>query len=596
MNRRTVLQTIGLGATATLVGTHFTHDAAATTATSETNWSRPWGTTGRTRYNQSHESTDSYGQTDWKGGSGHLTGTPTVSDGVLYTSIVRGYVSYSGYIRAYDLETGSLLWSVHEHKLTEEEKERIAEGSDPLINESSAPYGYLTHSPVIEDGVLYGCGSSSGDAQHYVADGVYALDAKTGEELWARTDLVDYSELEISNGLVYLSGLTLDAKTGEIVWDTSADEEVIGIVDETLYTYAIVSRPDEDVVMVIARDAQGGTRRWRALSPYGTEGLPKAVDEDFIYLVSPEEVDEEGIEPRVCALSTSDGHVEWETTLSVRDGTIDVSAPAVDDTSVYLLTTGTTNSFMVMQNIDAPIEGVGTAVALDRETGAEQWRLETPAAFVGDPAVDANSLYATARYHACPESPSQWVAPGLYTIDKQTGVKQWTHTINGLATVFSPAVADDRVLLAARDEGAGWGDGKIYSFSSCGCAPECNTQFADDGRTRTIPQPPEEQQTTTTTSSPETTEQDRTTTTSPTTTNKETTTADSATTDRASTLNPTTTGQQRQTSTSITSSVSEKTSPQTTTSDGQPGFGILGAIGSLIGGTIYALRQLPGNK
>ena len=117
---------------------------------------------------------------------------------------------------------------------------------------------------------------------------------------------------------------------------------------------------------------------------------------------------------------------------------------------------------------------------------------------------------------------------------------------------------------------------------------------SDDGKTRTVPQPPEQHQTTT--SSPETTEKEhQTTTSSPKTTDSEqaTTTApaNSLTTDRSSTRRSTTTDQRSQTGTSIINSASTKTAAQTTMSDGQAGFGVLGAIGGLIGSGLYALRR-----
>ena len=303
---------------------------------------------------------------------------------------------------------------------------------------------------------------------------MYALDAKSGEEIWARTDLVDSSTLDVANGLVYLSGVALDAKTGDTVWKTAADENVIGIVNDTLYTYAILERPSDDVVILIARDATSGNEYWRTLSPFGTEGLPKAVDEDFIYIVSPEAPDEDGIEPQVCALSTTDGQVQWKTTLPVRDGTIDVSAPAVDNTSLYLFTKWTADSFY---HLDTPSEGVSTVLALDRHTGDEQWRFETPAAIVGNPAVGANSVYAAAHYTVCP-TPHQ--KAGIYTIDKQTGVKRWTFAVDSLYTTFSPAVSESRIFLAIHDHAGTGGDGSIYSFKGCECVPDCRNRFADD--------------------------------------------------------------------------------------------------------------------
>ena len=110
MKRRTFLQTLGIGATATLAGSQFTRGAGATAVNSATNWTRPWGTTGQTRFNQSHESTDPYGQLDWESGGGYLSGTPTVSDNILYVGELTDDVSFAGAISAYDSESGNRLW------------------------------------------------------------------------------------------------------------------------------------------------------------------------------------------------------------------------------------------------------------------------------------------------------------------------------------------------------------------------------------------------------------------------------------------------------------------------------------------------------
>jgi hypothetical protein len=167
MKRRTFLQTLGIGATATLAGSQVTRGAGATAVNSATNWTRPWGTTGQTRFNRSHESTHPYGQLDWeRRASGYWSGTPTVSDGILYIGELTDDVSFTGAISAYDAESGNRLWRAREHPVTETEKERVEQSSKHLLKESSAPYGFLTHSPVVENGVIYAIGRSSSDGNY----------------------------------------------------------------------------------------------------------------------------------------------------------------------------------------------------------------------------------------------------------------------------------------------------------------------------------------------------------------------------------------------------------------------------------------------
>jgi outer membrane protein assembly factor BamB len=140
----------------------------------------------------------------------HLSTDPAIADGLVYfagdqylnnpgTDVIYSERS----IYALDQQTGKQIWQF----------------SPP----SSVETGGWVSDPIVADGVVY-CASSE-DA--YIGHGyVYALDSKTGKQLWAYTpnQVLSFPKpLAASDGLVYVVGrdgplYALDAKTGAERW------------------------------------------------------------------------------------------------------------------------------------------------------------------------------------------------------------------------------------------------------------------------------------------------------------------------------------------------------------------------------------------
>ncbi|WP_458207520.1 outer membrane protein assembly factor BamB family protein [Haladaptatus sp. NG-SE-30] len=462
MNRRRFLKTAGIMTTVGLAGSRAPPVRAAEESDTETGgeWTHPWGTAGRTRTTAAPGSAGPYARPDWEYQTNSwLSGTPTISNGILYTGRLTDDVAFQGAITAIDVETGERIWA-----------------NGGFNDDDTIPYkgyAYPAHSPVVENGTVFFAGQSPDEFERSV-DGVYTLDAESGEQSWARTDLSEYSTLTVSNGLVYLRGRTLNAENGETEWETTPDEKVVGVTDGTLYTYY----ENEEGLSIIARDATDGSEHWRTTRSNDEEWLPKAVTTDSIYLVGPQRAGEDRMPPRVGALSTTDGHLRWKTTVEARDGTIGVSAPAVDEKNLYLVTRG--DSQPANTSRSEPVEGVGTVFALDTEMGEERWRFETPAYLHGAPTVGTGAVYVTAQYHACPDSPTRLASIGLYALDSSTGDEQWSYAVGHQYVTYAPAVAGDRVYLSIHGPGGTLADATIYSFCTSDCQPDCENQFADD--------------------------------------------------------------------------------------------------------------------
>ena len=574
MNRRAFLKSAGL-TTAAVIGAH-TATATAPSSMIVEKWTRPWGTGGHTRTTQSEGVTaDEVGVAWTSNNMGYMKSTPTVSEGLVYTLERTDEARLTGAVSAHDTKTGEQVWR----------NDGTASGKTDSHG-NPVHYGDAYDAPVVANGLLY---FVAGEGEDFTGDsvvgGVFALDAKTGKEVWRRDDL--HGGVTVTDETVIVTQgdylIALGASAGETRWKVSNDVSVIGVVDGTLYTYTVDDATHNRADKIIAYDVASGTTQWQAAVPNSIGGIPRAVDEELIYLVAPESAGEEGMPPEISALSTADGFVQWTKTLSVRDGTVEVSSPAVDESQLYVFTRSDEH-FGWLKEENEDLDAVGTIFALDRTTGEEQWRFETPAKLAGDPVVDANRLYAAARYHTCSKSPSVGIRGGLYALDKTTGEAQWNIAPSGLLSVSPPAIGDGEVYQATDDVGDS-ADSYLIAYSGRDHPPDCDQRFADEGKTRTVPTPDVGNTTTTTTHT-------TTTKTGYETTGTSTTTSTTETTAQSTTVESTTESAAKTTTTSN----SMTTTTETTATDGQPGFGINAALVGIVGGGLYTLRSRINNE
>lgn len=185
--------------------------------------------------------------------------------------------------------------------------------------------GTVRGTPAIRNGVLYVGGSAT----------VYALDAETGEPMWA-ADRGPFSRSVATNGRIVVAVsedhlVAFDAKTGEEEWTleltTGQNQSKSPVcVDETV----VYVRDNTGFVV----DADSGTVRWQTDSR-SVDGPKPAVGDDVVIFVHNEQEEPDGGHPKgvVRAYGLQSGEMRWETTIRA-----EVMAPTViSDEYVYAL-------------------------------------------------------------------------------------------------------------------------------------------------------------------------------------------------------------------------------------------------------------------
>lgn len=182
---------------------------------------------------------------------------------------------------------------------------------------------------------------------------------------------------------------------------------------------------------VIALDARSGAVRWRAALDSARGGARAAADDRAIYVAARDN--------RLHALAATDGHELW---------VADVGATAWAPYGGFMTGTAVSGDTVYASGThwERQYGGVSTGVivALDRNTGAELWRYETPdsADDVMSMAVDgriivANDLYGTR----------------ILGIDRFTGREAWR--VDGDMQYFgaseAPAILGDTAYIGSND-------------------------------------------------------------------------------------------------------------------------------------------------
>jgi eukaryotic-like serine/threonine-protein kinase len=204
--------------------------------------------------------------------------------------------------------------------------------------------------------------TAAGDRLYLVSDGVYAVDAATGEELWTfeETALESGSGIEtpavVADGTVYAGGYGLyaiDAESGEERWhfETETLPETADGFDGSV-GWLVSSAPavargtvvfNTALSILYAVDAETGEEEWSLEGTDRLRGSP-AVDDDVIY-----QAEDGGVS--AIDLETGETHLRTETSELFVQG-----SPAVADGTVYV--------------------AGGPLVGFDTETGDERWRVD----------------------------------------------------------------------------------------------------------------------------------------------------------------------------------------------------------------------------
>ena len=249
--------------------------------------------------------------------------------------------------------------------------------------------------PVLAEGNLY---TGSGDGV------LYALDAKTGDELWSTGG---FGQLEnsgaVAGDLVVVGGYNqsvraLDRKTGEERWSFDATTAVQAsplIVDQVVYIATDHS--------LYALDLASGELQWEAQT--GDEGAymgAPAYEDGIIYTTGGK---------YLLAVNGSDGTELWRIQKEEQ-----YTALAVAAQTIYV------------GNFD------GNFYAYDQNTGEEKWKFEGGGIFWAGPAVQGNTVYTGND-------------DTVYALDAQTGEELWSFK-GGSESVSEPTVSDGVVYVS----------------------------------------------------------------------------------------------------------------------------------------------------
>jgi eukaryotic-like serine/threonine-protein kinase len=277
--------------------------------------------------------------------------------------------------------------------------------------------GCWASAPSLKDGVIYVGGTDLGaDMDGYY---LYALDAATGEERWRFQAGGSVTSAAVAGGTVYVGSddnyvYALDGATGKWLWRFKAGFEgnVVGfsapaVADGVVY----IGGSDE---YVYALDAGTGELRWRYQASDGSPAL--AVVERVVYV--------SGWLGGLDALDAGTGEVLW----GFGSG---MSGPAAaSDGVVYV---GSNDG----------------AYAVDATTGEERWLFHTDGWFASPVVVDG-VVYVTSH-----------VIPGneyyIHALDTATGEERWRFQTGG--TISPPAVANGIAYIAS-------GDGYVYALDT----------------------------------------------------------------------------------------------------------------------------------
>ncbi len=279
------------------------------------------------------------------------------------------YIGDAGPMRAVDAETGARVWSF------------IAD------SEETEASNWMEASPIVVDGVLYfSTESLPGDTP---PPKLYAVDAKTGEEIWSKTGWYQSSPTVV-DGTIYIGRsddhlYALDAASGEEQWSFETGSWIWSgpnVVEGTAY----IGSWDEHVYAV---DAETGTEEWAFETNGEILGSPTAFD-GMVYVGS--------TDGTLYTLDT-DGIEQWR----LESGDEIRGDPVVADGIVYLK----------VRN--------GTLYALAADTGEEVWTYEEVGGYGtnASPAVHDGTVYAGAT-EALDDDGAV-----LDALDANTGTREW---------------------------------------------------------------------------------------------------------------------------------------------------------------------------
>jgi len=263
-----------------------------------------------------------------------------------------------------------------------------------------------------------------------------------------------------------------------IKWSHDTDGQIWGspvVADGVLYV------PSYDRHLY-ALDATTGDEIWRYRTGAIMDGTP-AVSGGIVYFGSFDET--------LYAVDAHTGRERW----SYDAGGIVRSSPTVDDGTLYV---GSGCRVLNCQEHREPgLEDIGYVLALDAETGEQEWRYEAGGGVLSTSAVVGGSIYlgcSDRRVYSIDASTGEvewdfetgnwvWSSPtvvggtvytgsmdgNIYALEASTGAKRWLVETDGTYVSSSPAVADDTMYIGvalSSDVDGNEDRGKVFAIAA----------------------------------------------------------------------------------------------------------------------------------
>ena len=403
--------------------------------------------------------------------------------------------------------------------------------------------------PTISEDTIFFNTYGSEDAE---ASGFFALDSTTGKQKWHKPVSAGLSNALVADNRLFADISTgiaqLDTSTGDSIWTTEGIDGTVCYIDGTILT-----------VDGIALQANNGSVLWDVSAD---EDRIQAAANSLVYSIGSTDDNE----PVVKARSTSDGTVQWQYQLGFEDKWWRSE-----------LTVAHGHVFFRVEN---------SIRAVDVKSGKEAWRTNVNAELSSAPTVGGKILYVPGRTTLKQDDGDALII----ALDPISGEYKWDYSFGSWEfdeygpTAQTPVISDGRAFITTYP---------MMSTLDWTYMEYANFHVLGSGSEPTTESPTETEMTTQTATSSVTETQ---TTESTTGDKKATTTVQKATISETSSEITTTsssiTGQPTMPKTTTEKSVVRTTNASTTNSDGQPGFGVLTAIGGFASLGVYLRSRL----
>ncbi len=322
----------------------------------------------------------------WTAGiPGHyLWNSPTVSeDGIVYMCLWTEESDRQYCLHALRLDTGSVLWH------------------QPAIRVAA------TGAATIHHRVVFVCDAES----------INCVDRHTGSVVWQYRvpKLIRECATAVWGNLVYVGAAdghlyTLDATTGELVWQFTTDTWITftpSVANDTVYVGLTNSKQPEALV---ALNARTGELQWKHEFAYGISfgyNSTVAVHNGLVFAA----LQRYGL----CAFAAASGQLVWRYELDYGPWT----APCIADDVVY-------------------VAGWGLH-AVDASCGSQLWATESYSLQTSAPIVTDAYVFIGGGY-----------ASKIYAFDRRNGHIRWQFEMGG-HIVSTPAIADHTLLVGCHD-------------------------------------------------------------------------------------------------------------------------------------------------